>query len=171
MSTVLVAVLKVMSPAAANVTSPAVATTLTEPALVSVDCTPTAPAALSNTWPEAVMPAAELPSLTAKSPDNTCTTRAPVLCTPAPLVPTAVCACVKPPAPTRLATTDTLPVSKPALSLTNAPPVPALRDSVSTAVSSASLPLPTPPAEPVLTYRPSAVTSTKVSPSRTDPPA
>ena len=148
-----------------------VESTLTEPVLVMPAWTPTAPAALSNKLPLALMPTAVLPLLIVKSPEATCTTTAPVLCTPAPWVATALCACATPPVLTRLTTTDTLPVPKPALSLTNAPPVPTDSDKVPTAVSSASLPLATPPVLPVLRYRPCADTSVALSPSTTEPPA
>ena len=171
MSSVLDAVLSVMSPAAPKVTSPAVASTLTAPALVMADWTVTAPAALKRKLPLALMPTAELASLTLKSPEVTCTTKASALCKPAPLVATAVCACATPPALTRLTTTDTLPVLRPALSVMKAPPLPADSDKVSTEVSSASLLLPTAPAVPVLTYKARAVTSTALSPSTTEPPA
>ena len=171
MSTVLEALLKVMSPAAPKVTSPDVASTLTAPALVMADWTVTAPAALTRKLPPALMPTAVLPLLTVKSPEPTCTTKASALCKPAPLVATAACACATPPALTRFTTTDTLPVFRPELSLTKAPPVPTDKDKVSTEVSSASLALPRAPAAPVLTYRACAVTSSALSPSITEPPA
>ncbi|CAN1572632.1 hypothetical protein MCEMAEM4_03391 [Burkholderiaceae bacterium] len=106
-----------------------------------------APAALKRRLPLAWMPRAVLPSLTVKSPANTSTTKAPVpvLCKPV--------------------------VSKPLLSLMNAPPLPTDKVKLPTAVSSASPPLPIAPALPVLSTKPSAVTSMALSPSTTEPPA
>ncbi|CAN1573092.1 hypothetical protein MCEMAEM4_03427 [Burkholderiaceae bacterium] len=107
----------------------------------------TAPAALKPRVPLDWMPRAVLPSLTVKSPANTFTTNAPapVVCKPV--------------------------VSKPLLSLMNAPPLPTDRVKVLTDVSSASVLLPMAPVLPVVMSKSKAVTSMALSPSITEPPA